>query len=113
MKLLILVSLACAVSASPMDLGAGGVYDSPMSTDYYVKQFGFLFGGGRSGMSGLKAMQENQDKYHRFILPNAYNARRSFKEVKSNQKMIELSPLMVDNQASAKPTMFSRFMAVP
>ena len=25
--------------------------------DYYVKRFGFLFGGGRSGMHGLQALQ--------------------------------------------------------
>ena len=35
----------------------GGVYDSPMATDYYVRQFGFMFGGGRSGVFGLKALQ--------------------------------------------------------
>ena len=40
-----------------MDYGQAGVYDSPMATDYYVKRFGFLFGGGRSGNSGLQAMQ--------------------------------------------------------
>merc|ERR1712099_134713 len=32
-------------------------YDSPMAQDYYVKRFGFMFGGGRSGMYGLKALQ--------------------------------------------------------
>merc|ERR1719500_1942071 len=31
------------------DVGKGGVYDSPMAQDYYVKRFGFMFGGGRSG----------------------------------------------------------------
>merc|ERR1712027_275938 len=40
-----------------MEIGKGGVYDSPMAQDYYVKRFGFLFGGGRSGMYGLKALQ--------------------------------------------------------
>jgi hypothetical protein len=35
----------------------GGVYDSPAATDFYVRQFGFMFGGGRSGVLGLKAMQ--------------------------------------------------------
>ena len=37
--------------------GRSGVYDSPMATDYYVKRFGFLFGGGRSGAAGLAALQ--------------------------------------------------------
>ena len=40
-----------------MDIGRNGVYDSPMATDYYVQRFGFLFGGGRSGMHGLEALQ--------------------------------------------------------
>merc|ERR1712020_816405 len=54
--------LACAlVSLAPlssaMDLGRSGVYGSPMAQDFYVRRFGFLFGGGRSGMFGLKALQ--------------------------------------------------------
>ena len=28
-----------------------------LATDYWVKRFGFMWGGGSSGMSGLKAMQ--------------------------------------------------------
>ena len=43
--------------ASGMEIGAGGVWDSPMATDYWVKRFGFMWGGGSSGMSGLKALQ--------------------------------------------------------
>merc|ERR1712088_780713 len=35
-----------------MEIGKGGVYDSPMAQDYYVKRFGFLFGSGRSGRHG-------------------------------------------------------------
>ena len=42
-------------------LCSGGVYDSPAATDFYVRQFGFMFGGGAgergSGVLGLKAMQ--------------------------------------------------------
>ena len=38
----------------------GGVYDSPFATDYFVRQYGFMFGGGRSGLMGLKAMQVNK-----------------------------------------------------
>ena len=40
-----------------MDFGGNGVYDSPLATDYYVQRFGFMFGGGRSGMHGLEALQ--------------------------------------------------------
>ena len=36
-----------------MDVVQGGVYDSPMAQDYYVKRFGFMFGGCRSWMYGL------------------------------------------------------------
>ena len=46
--------ISCALS---MDIGRAGVYDSPMATDYYVQRFGFMFGGGRSGMHGLEALQ--------------------------------------------------------
>merc|ERR1712107_423884 len=60
MKLLASVLVVAVVMAgclSGMDVGKGGVYDSPMAQDYYVKRFGFMFGGGRSGMYGLKALQ--------------------------------------------------------
>ena len=43
--------------AGAMEIGAGGVWDSPMATDYWVKRFGFMWGGGNSGMSGLKALR--------------------------------------------------------
>merc|ERR1712222_283259 len=57
MKLLVVVVVTLAGMVSGMDVGKGGVYDSPMAQDYYVKRFGFMFGGGRSGMYGLKALQ--------------------------------------------------------
>ena len=44
-------------SLTAMDSGEEGVYDSPMALDLYAKRFGFMFGGGRSGIKGLKAMQ--------------------------------------------------------
>ena len=31
-----------------------------LATDYWVKRFGFMWGGGNSGMSGLKALQVSQ-----------------------------------------------------
>ena len=40
-----------------MDPASSGVWDSPMATDYWVKRFGFMWAGGRSGMHGLKALQ--------------------------------------------------------
>ena len=49
--------LSSFLPSSAMDYGRSGVYDSPMATDYYVKRFGFLFGGGRSGAAGLAALQ--------------------------------------------------------
>merc|ERR1712002_1355054 len=52
--LLVLVTVAGGLG---MDLGEGGVYDSPMAQDYYVKRFGFMFGGGRSGIGGIKALR--------------------------------------------------------
>merc|ERR1712212_84431 len=57
MKLLAVMVVVTAGVVSGMDVGKGGVYDSPMAQDYYVKRFGFMFGGGRSGMYGLKALQ--------------------------------------------------------
>merc|ERR1712038_1351156 len=59
MKLLasVVVVVVMVSCVSGMDVGKGGVYDSPMAQDYYVKRFGFMFGGGRSGMYGLKALQ--------------------------------------------------------
>ena len=50
----------CVTVARGMEIGAGGVWDSPLATDYWVKRFGFMWGGGSSGMSGLKAMQVTQ-----------------------------------------------------
>merc|ERR1712203_726472 len=59
MKLLasVVVVVVMVGLVSGMDVGKGGVYDSPMAQDYYVKRFGFMFVGGRSGMYGLKALQ--------------------------------------------------------
>merc|ERR1719167_1988889 len=122
-----------------MDYGQAGVYDSPMATDYYVKRFGFLFGGGRSGNSGLQAMQKAADLGYKNSLPTTvYNpsglyglkamrnsvydfpqpsvpsakplTRLSFLRVKE-KKMVELSPIKLE--LNRNPKTFSRFMAVP
>merc|ERR1712126_412072 len=58
--------------AACMDVGRSGVYDSPLANDYYVRRFGFMFGGGRSGLQGLQAMQNRVDSYHRYIQPSYY-----------------------------------------
>merc|ERR1712122_429667 len=90
MKLLaVMVVVVMAGCVSGMDVGKGGVYDSPMAQDYYVKRFGFMFGGGRSGMYGLKALQadglvaqkkevkpavqmrNSVDTYYRNVLPTS------------------------------------------
>ena len=52
---LLMLSTACLVLS--MDYGGSGVYDSPMATDYYVQRFGFLWGGGRSGLKGIEAFK--------------------------------------------------------
>ena len=60
---LIMLSMACLVVG--MDYGRSGVYDSPMATDYYVQRFGFLFGGGRSGIKGMLAIKVRLDMQER------------------------------------------------
>merc|ERR1712183_826077 len=122
-----------------MDYGSAGVYDSPMATDYYVKRFGFMFGGGRSGKLGLEALQVTTDHSYKSHLPsNLYNPsglyglrairnsvydfpqskqtkpvfppRYTLPSVKQKQ-MVKLSPLKV--QSNRKQKIFNRFMAVP
>merc|ERR1711988_1157874 len=92
LKMKLLASVVVVVMAgcvSGMDVCKGGVYDSPMAQDYYIKRFGFMFGGGRSGMYGLKALQadglvaqkkevkpavqmrNSVDTYYRNVLPTS------------------------------------------
>ena len=69
LRALMLVLLACGLDC--LDYGRDGVWDSPMATDYWVKRFGFMWAGGRSGMKGMEALQvrlEGQrDKYFVFV----------------------------------------------
>ena len=60
------VQLACVVVlavllglalASPLDLGYGGVYNSPEANAYWARRFGGLFGGSSSRASSLRALQ--------------------------------------------------------
>jgi len=110
MKLFVLLSCLAACLASPMDLGAGGVYDSPMANDYYVRQFGFMFGGGRSGIFGLKALQESQDRFNVFHMPKLPE---HVQDVVRQQEMVELAPVTINTKAAPTPSLFHRFMAVP
>ena len=58
--LLICIVLVCvAISlASPLDLGFGGVYNSPEANLYWARRFPGLFGGASAGgMGGLRALQ--------------------------------------------------------
>ena len=133
MKLLasVVVAVVMAGLVSGMDVGKGGVYDSPMAQDYYVKRFGFMFGGGRSGMYGLKALQadglvaqkkevkpavqmrNSVDTYYRNVLPTSsssssytFNRLRS-KPLLRAKPMVKLAPKKMGS------TYFNTFMAVP
>merc|ERR1712039_849210 len=131
MKLLasVVVAVVMVGLVSGMDVGKGGVYDSPMAQDYYVKRFGFMFGGGRSGMYGLKALQadglvahkkevkpavqmrNSVDTYYRNVLPTSsssytFNRLRS-KPLLRAKPMVKLAPKKMGS------TYFSTFMAVP
>merc|ERR1711994_952675 len=134
MKLLasvVVVVVVVAGCVSGMDVGKGGVYDSPMAQDYYVKRFGFMFGGGRSGMYGLKALQadglvaqktevkpavqmrNSVDTYYRNVLPTSsssssytFNRLRS-KPLLRAKPMVKLAPKKMGS------TYFNTFMAVP
>merc|ERR1712109_398198 len=132
LKMKLLASVVVVVMAScvsGMDVGKGGVYDSPMAQDYYVKRFGFMFGGGRSGMYGLKALQADGlvaqkkevkpavqmrnrvDTYYRNGLPTSsssytFNRLRS-KPLLRAKPMVKLAPKKMGS------TYFNTLMAVP
>merc|ERR1712106_277472 len=125
-----------------MDYGSSGVYDSPMATDYYVKRFGFMFGGGRSGMFGLQALKamssptiNSQPATSPYNPSGLYGLKAMHKNVPDSpppsvsilptipnrypgqvvqeKKMVKLSPIRVTMKQDRKPKMFPRFMAVP
>merc|ERR1712241_1022911 len=130
LKMKLLASVVAVVVmvglVSGMDVGKGGVYDSPMAQDYYVKRFGFMFGGGRSGMYGLKALQadglvaqkkevkpavqmrNSVDTYYRNVLPTSsssytFNRLRS-KPLLRAKPMVKLAPKKMGS------TYFNTFM---
>merc|ERR1711893_402280 len=70
----LLVACASSISALAMDPASSGVWDSPMATDYWVKRFGFMWAGGRSGMKGMEALQKTADlTYTNEIPTSVYN----------------------------------------
>merc|ERR1712045_31831 len=128
--LLLVCGLDCLTS------GRDGVWDSPMATDYWVKRFGFMWAGGRSGMKGMEALQKTADltysneiptsvynpsgmyglkvmgsyvpEYPQLVTPRPILSRRLALPVVKEKKMVKLAPLRMD------PThTFDRFMAVP
>merc|ERR1712226_792502 len=105
-------------------------------TDYWVKRFGFMWAGGRSGMKGMEALQKTADltysneiptsvynpsgmyglkamgsyvpEYPQLATPRPILSRRLALPVVKEKKMVKLAPLRMD------PThTFDRFMAVP
>merc|ERR1711973_460051 len=119
-----------------LDYGGHGVWDSPMATDYWVKRFGFMWAGGRSGMKGMEALQKTADLTYNNEIPTSIynpsgiyglkamgsvvpeypqivtqrpvtNSRLALPLVKE-KKMVKLAPLRMDPTHS-----FDRFMAVP
>ena len=113
-----------------MEIGKGGVYDSPMAQDYYVKRFGFMFGGGRSGMYGLKALQadglvaqkkevkpavqmrNSVDTYYRNVLPTSSSSSYTFNRLRS-KPLLRAKPMVKLAPKKMGSTYFNTFMAVP
>ena len=116
-----------------MEIGKGGVYDSPMAQDYYVKRFGFLFGGGRSGMHGIEALQadglvaeggkvetkapaeemrNSVDTYYRNVLPTSYSSSYTFNRLRS-KPLLRAKPMVKLAPKKMGSTYFNTFMAVP
>jgi len=110
-----LVLLLVVGSSLGMELGRSGVYDSPMAQDYYVRRFGFMFGGGRSGMYGLEALQQVEDPMHlhsRHSSPSHHHHQHHHHQAKQEKAMVELSPIVMKSK-DRQPKQFPRFMAVP
>merc|ERR1711874_141694 len=131
MKLLAVMVVVTSGCVSGMDVGKGGVYDSPMAQDYYVKRFGFMFGGGRSGMYGLKALQadglvaqkkevkpavqmrNSVDTYYRNVLPTSYSSSSyTFNRLRS-KPLLRAKPMVKLAPKKMGSTYFNTFMAVP
>ena len=94
-----------------LNRGRAGVWDSPLATDRYVQKYGFLFGGGRSGVLGLRALQSlGQDRSTPVIL--------AARPVRGERLLggQELEPLTLPTTSPAQSggkVVFNRFRAVP
>merc|ERR1712001_364535 len=86
-----------------------------MAQDYYVKRFGFMFGGGRSGMYGLKALQadglvaQRQEVKPAVQMRNSVDTSYTFNRFRSQpllraKPMVELAPKRMGS------TYFNTFM---
>merc|ERR1711874_737793 len=113
MKLLASVLVVVVGCVSGMDVGKGGVYDSPMAQDYYVKRFGFMFGGGRSGMYGLKALQADGLVAQKKEVKPAVQMRNSvdtFNRLRS-KPLLRAKPMVKLAPKKMGSTYFNTFMA--
>merc|ERR1719474_2210193 len=111
MKAAILFLSTFTYLTSGLDLGSAGVFDSPLATDEYVKQFGFLFGGGRSGVEGLQALQE-RSSIHPSPLPKQTKVAMDKSDDSQEKHMVELSPFTPNTGRGGSSRQFSRFLAV-
>jgi len=75
-----------------------------------------MFGGGRSGMYGLEALQQVEDPMHlhtRHFVPLHHHHQHHHRQAKE-KAMVELSPIVMKSTPEARqPKQFPRFMAVP
>merc|ERR1712156_280701 len=110
--------------------GQGWGVRLPMAQDYYVKRFGFMFGGGRSGMYGLKALQadglvaqkkevkpavqmrNSVDTYYRNVLPTSSSSSYTFNRLRS-KPLLRAKPMVKLAPKKMGSTYFNTFMAVP
>jgi len=135
--------LMVGVQVEALDFGSSGVWDSPLATDYWVKRFGFMWAGGRSGMHGLKALQSISSeattpkfesnvynpsgmygmkvmdpsapeyKYPGHTNNNNFIAVDRAYNTQPEKSMVKLSPMVVPMPGESKQMKFDRFMAVP
>ena len=105
----VMIAVTMLVSgAEALNKGRAGVWDSPSATDHFVQRYGFLFGGGRSGVHGLRALQSlRQDR-----APAAILAARPLRQ----ERLLggqELEPLTLTQSQPGAKLVFNRFRAVP
>ena len=108
MMRMVMAVILMVTGVSALNKGRAGVWDSPSATDHFVQRYGFLFGGGRSGVHGLRALQSlRQDRASPAIL--AARPLRS-EGLLGGQ---ELEPLTLTPSKAGAKLVFNRFRAVP